>query len=166
MKYTIFSIDGEDAFWNRHIFENLFLTSRHTLGKCIPLVGMYKGEHENSYICLSYDFNSFVLPMGFVTGQESILRVSECNKKYTDLIMLQGGKQVHLGCMKSVTEEQAMREESWSYRPDLNQYFITVKGNNNHYPDITEGVSAEEIAAFHGERCRARTEANGQGRYV
>ena len=161
MKYTIFSIDGEASSYVRQDFEFMFKDDNRTIGSCVPLVGMYKGEHENSYVCLSEDFNSFVLPMGFVTNQESILRVSECNKKYTTLVMLEGGKQTHLGCMKSVTEAEAMKEDAWTYRPDLDQYFLAVRGTNDHYNDLTSGVSAEETAEFHGERCTARSELNG-----
>jgi hypothetical protein len=73
--------------------------------------------------------------------------------------MLQGGAQTHLGCMKSVTKEEAMKEDSWSYRPDHDQYFIAVQGTNDHYPDILSGIAPEETAKFHGERCQARAQA-------
>lgn len=161
MRYTLFSIDDEASPALRQSFETMFKEDRRTVGSCIPLTGMYKGKREYSYICLSDDFNIFVLPMGFVANQESILRISECNKKYTTLVILSGGSEKHLGCMKSVTEEQAMKSDAWSYRPDLDQYFIAVKGNNDHYSAIVSGVDPEETARFHAERCQARSEANG-----
>ena len=133
MKWTIFSIDREHLALERDLFERGFKQSPLTSGGIIRLKGCYKGVTEYSWLCHSEDFNRYVLPAGFVDGQESILRRSECNKMYTDLVYLKGGERVHLGCMKSVTEEVAKAEDNWTYRPDQDQYYIVVKGNNDHY---------------------------------
>lgn len=160
MKYTIFSIDDQASPTLRQSFEFMFKRDKRTKGNLIPLSGCYKGVKENSYICLSVDFNSFVQPMGFVANQQSILRMSECNKKYTVLVELSGGAETHLGCMKSVRDWDLSPNQDYSYRPDIDTFFIVVNGNNDHYPCITSGVSPEETRRFHAERCEARRVAN------
>ena len=160
MKYTIFSIDGQFNDAIRRTFEKRFREDPRTVGNLVKLVGCYKKTREHSYICYTADFNSFVMPMGYVVNQECILTVSECNKKYTVLHYIHDRSSEYLGCMKSVSEADALKQGNWSYRPDLGQYFITVKKNNDSYPEISSGVSAEEVSRIHGERCEARRLVN------
>jgi len=167
MKYVIFSIDGQEDYVERMLFENSFRTSKKTVGSLKPLTGSYKGAKEYSYICLAKDF--FVICGPWVLNQECILTVTECNKKYTHALY-QDGTHEYLGCMKSVTEAEAKATDAWSYREDLDTYFITDINGNDHYMtdpyDISDGVTPEEVSRFHGERIAARKAANGQGRYV
>lgn len=163
MRYTIFSIDDEKSATLRQSFEFMFKDDKRTVGNLIPLVGCYNGKQENSYICYTTDFQSFVKPMGFVANQESILRVSECNKKYTVLEYLDDRQTVSLGCMKSVTHREANFENDWTYRPDIDQYFITIHDNNNHR-ELFDGIQIATPTAqqIHAERCEARRAANGR----
>jgi len=174
MKYTIFSIDGEADRNTVATFVMEFKLADKTTGNLVPCEGSYKGVQETSFICLTSDFNNWVLRSGYVLNQESVLRVSECNKKYTTLEYLdktfypnpEKCRDVFLGCMKSVTKEEAYKQDAWTYRADLDQYFIAVAGNNDHYPSLTSEVDPAEVSRFHGERIAARTAANGQPRYV
>ena len=132
MKYTIFSIDGVTevhalAKFMRHIDTQRVMGKME--GEMVQLIGSYKGALELSFILLTEDFEKHVKPYGFVSNQESVLLVSECNKQYADLLYLQDGHREALGSLKDVSKDEAMKHDGWSYRPDLGTYWITVKGN-------------------------------------
>jgi hypothetical protein len=136
MKYTIFSIDGEDNPDARRLIEHMFKHSSVATGTLVPCVGVYKGVKEHAYICNSTSFDAFVQPMGFVANQESVLRVSGCNKQYTVLEFLDGRTQrwKHLGCMTSVTREEAEANGDYTWRPmgsEAGTYWIATAGNND-----------------------------------
>jgi len=130
MKYTIFSIDGVERTDNLRKFLNFILENKaydNIKHNCIQCIGSYKGELELSFIMRISDFK-VVVDAGFVDGEESFVEFSECNKRYADLVWKDGVRQ-GLGSLKSVTKEEAMKHDSWTYRPDMNTYWITVKGN-------------------------------------
>lgn len=138
MKYTIFSIDKwyevhQIAKFLRHV--DTLSALQKLQGRVIPCVGSYEGVLEVSYICRSDDFDTHILNSGYVSGQESFVRLSECNKQYAELEYQHTGVRKSLGSLKSVDKDTAMKETAWTYRPDLNTYWITVKGN----PDTVHG---------------------------
>lgn len=141
MKYTIFSIDHNDSDQVRSNFRAYFSSCGAT-GMLIDCLGCYKGKQEYSFICLSNDFDAFVWATGWVDNQESVLRVSECNKQYAVLEYAQfdnpivdyPSNKVHIGSLKSVSKAEALRHDGWTYRPDIDVYFITVKGNPDSVP--------------------------------
>ena len=88
MKYTIFSIDSANdlhtlAKFTRRLDEKRALGKLH--GNVVMCVGSYKGQLEYSFLMLTRDYFDFVHTSGYVGNQESVLRVSECNKQYADL---------------------------------------------------------------------------------
>jgi hypothetical protein len=97
-------------------------------GNVVQCIGSYKGALEVSFIMLTSDFETYVKPYGFVDNQESVLRVSECNKQYADLEFSDGSRK-NVGSLRDVTKEEALAQEAWTYRPDTQQYWITVEGN-------------------------------------
>jgi hypothetical protein len=131
MKYVIFSIDNvtnthAQAKFLRHI--DTARAMQKMKGNMIHCIGSYKGEIEPSYLMLWDDFKEHVIGMGFVENQESILRVSECNKQYAELVYSDQTRE-SVGSLKDVSKDEAMKHDAWTYRPDLNMYWITVKGN-------------------------------------
>lgn len=126
MKYVIFAPDDQSPL-GLSILKGMFLAN-DPVGNLLPLVGCYKGESEWSFICNVTDFENIVLPNGFVNNQESILRVSECNKKYAQL-QFHDGRTESIGSLKSVDWEEAQKHDSWTYRPDMDVFWVAVDGN-------------------------------------
>ena len=132
--YIIFAIDGEEA--DGKVFRatlSLQYKIGNMRGKCIQCVGSWKGVEETSYIMREDDFNKFVRG-NWVKKQEAIMRIYSGNRQAVELIHT-GGKVEHLGFLRQVNEETARKEDGWTYRPDLDIYWITVKGN----PDVIYG---------------------------
>ena len=128
MKYTIFSVDCDraDAFLAFDIGE-----AGSTLkGNIIECWGCYKGQREFSFIVLTEDFEKHIRHQ-FCRNQESFLRISECNKQYARLDYADG-RTAFLGSVRRVPEEVARSQDAWTYRPDTNEYWITVQGNPEH----------------------------------
>lgn len=131
MKYTIFSIDEVNnlhklAKFTRHIDTQVAMGNLS--GSVVTCIGSYKGEIEQSFMMLTADYETHVKPHGFTDKQESVLLVSECNKQYADLLFSNGSR-LSIGSLKCVTKEEAMKQEAWTYRPDINQYWVAVDGN-------------------------------------
>ena len=130
MNYVIFSID------NVHDLHTLakFLHSmdvhramQRTTGEMKICIGAYKGVLETSFIMTEHDFGAFVEASEYVQHQESVLLVEDGHhgETYASLHYLSGGvrdgEHVSLGILKSV----ALMQDAWTYRPDLNIYWIT-----------------------------------------
>lgn len=131
MKYVIFSIDNVNdthamAKFMRH------MDTQRAMGKMsgnmVHCIGSYKGEIEPSFLMRFDDFQEHVIGRGFVENQESILRVSECNKQYAELVYADQSRE-SIGSLKSVSKDEAMKHDAWTYRPDLNIYWVAVQGN-------------------------------------
>lgn len=139
-KYCIFSIDdqsplGRNQFigWFKGMAQAGLLT-----GELIPLIGYYKGQTEYSYICHTKNMYEIVAA-GFIDGQESVMLVSECNKQYARLAY-SDGRTEGIGSLKSVNAEEALKHEAWTYRPDMDVYWIAVDGNPDTLPVTTSQV--------------------------
>ena len=62
----------------------------------------------------------------WIKDQESILHVEDGYKGvvYGALEYLATGTTEHIGVMREVSQTEAMLHDGWTYRPDLNKYFI------------------------------------------
>lgn len=85
------------------------------------LAGKYNGQTERSYIV---PFSAGVVKLAQLLAQESILKLYPDNK--AELIYLETGKVETIGTLVPISRAEAMLVNSWSYRPDLNQFY-TVK---------------------------------------
>ena len=130
MPYVIFTIDFENNPHRMNIFMNFIAEKAPDMaGNVLPMIGCYKGKREHSFICREDDFNEFIRNTAFMRGQESILIVASGNKMEAVLEYLSDGRIVGLGCMHEVCKEEAMQAEAWTYRPDLDVYWIAKEGN-------------------------------------
>lgn len=141
MKYTIFSIDNHTdlrtmARFLRYLDE---LRAMNKLsGNVVQCIGSWEGKLEPSFLCRSDDWFKFIAHSTYVEGQECVMQVSECNKQYAQLVYNHGGDWMDtwfLGSLKDVDKEGAMMHKGWTYRPDLNTYWVVVTGN----PDTVRG---------------------------
>ncbi len=132
LKYTIFSIDNFTVLHTLAKFLRLVDTKQmmgQMEGTMKPLVGSYKGKMEYSFIMRTDDFFKHVANSGYVDKQECIMQVSECNKKYTQLVYPDGETE-YLGCM---TEAKGLAFlKAYSYDPSQDKYFTVTKGNPDH----------------------------------
>jgi phage tail tube protein FII len=94
-------------------------------------VGAYKGVLETSFIMTERDFATFIEGSEYVLNQESVLLVEDGHRgnTYASLHYLsrgvRDGEHVDLGLLKSVDKSVALMQDAWTYRPDLNIYWIT-----------------------------------------
>lgn len=93
------------------------------------LIGSYKGTMEDSYI-INKKYLSTIERAGFLYAEESILLLGESlgqNRRRASLHFLNALKpDQDIGILRAVVKEDAMKEDAWSYRPDLDTYFITA----------------------------------------
>lgn len=142
--YTIFSIDFENNPLRLSIFK-AFLAECAMRGAVVPIIGSYKGQTEHSFLCRRDDFEAYIRGTAFMQGQESVLHVASGNKMETTLEYLDGRPSEFLGCMQQVTYEEAMTHDSWSYRPDINIYWVAKPGN----PDRVRAPRSDWANGYH-----------------
>lgn len=126
-KYVIFSIDGCDDPLICNQFLNRVTHHPERVNNIIPLIGMYSGVRERSFMMEREDFLNCV-PVTYYYNQESILWVTECNKQYATLEYSDGTAE-GIGCIRCVSEAEALAADGWTYRPDLDKFYIAVDGN-------------------------------------
>lgn len=165
MKYVIFSIDNQhDAFW-RGVLAGMFKGAK---GNLVPCVGSYEGETEFSWLCLREDFDNLIAGTDLIAEQESIMAISECNKQYARLEFLgtngyAKGAIQSLGSLKPVSKEEAMQHAGWTYRPDIDIYWIAVKGNPDTVPPVNGWLSDQQVKALHAATALIETIAERSG---
>ena len=141
-EYVIFAIDNDD---NVHINAKFlrYVDERQVMGKMKGkmklCIGSYKGKLERSYIMRWDDFMEHIAESGYVDKQESILilRDGYYGKVYATLKFNSaynsdwpaefpnvGYDDLFLGEFKSIPAHQAQYEEAWTYRPDLDLYYV------------------------------------------
>ena len=141
-EYVIFAIDNDD---NVHINAKFlrYVDERQVMGKMKGkmklCIGSYKGKLERSYIMRWDDFMEHIAESGYVDKQESILilRDGYYGKVYATLKFNSaynsdwpaeftnvGYDDLFLGEFKSIPAHQAQYEEAWTYRPDLDTYYV------------------------------------------
>jgi len=136
-EYVIFAIDNDDdvhtnAKFLRYVDEREVMGK--TKGKMKLCIGSYKGKLERSYIMRWDDFMEHIAESGYVDNQESILilRDGYYGKVYATLKFNNdeskfpnvGNDDLFLGEFKSIPSNEAQYEEAWTYRPDLDTYYV------------------------------------------
>ena len=141
-EYVIFAIDNDDnvhtnAKFLRYVDEREVMGK--TKGKMKLCIGSYKGKLERSYIMRWDDFMEHIAESGYVDNQESILilRDGYYGKVYATLKFNSaynsdwpaefpnvGYDDLFLGQFKSIPANEAQYEEAWTYRPDLDTYYV------------------------------------------
>ena len=134
MNYVIFSIDDVHEVHTLAKFTHTVDVHRvmqRMQGEMKICVGAYKGVLETSFIMTERDFATFIEGSEYVLNQESVLLVEDGHKgnTYASLHYLsrgvRDGEHVDLGLLKSVDKSVALMQDAWTYRPDLNIYWIT-----------------------------------------
>jgi len=136
-EYVIFAIDNDNdvhtnAKFLRYVDEREVMGK--TKGKMKLCIGSYKGKLERSYIMRWDDFMEHIAESGYVDEQESILilRDGYYGKVYATLKFNNdeskfpnvGYDDLFLGLFKSIPSSEAQYEEAWTYRPDLDTYYV------------------------------------------
>lgn len=130
--YVIFAIDNDNDLHTVSKFLRHVDTQRalgNIKGTLKPCIGSYKGQMENSYIMRLDDFDLVVSGSGYVDNQESILLVEEGHRGVlygTLLFSSISMKDQPLGILRAVPPERAMTHDGWTYRPDLDTYYVVV----------------------------------------
>lgn len=134
MNYVIFSIDDVHEVHTLAKFTHTVDVHRvmqRMQGDMKICVGAYKGALETSFIMTEYDFAAFIEGSEYVLNQESVLLLEDGHRgnTYASLHYLsrgvRDGEHVSLGLLKSVDKSVALMQDAWTYRPDLNIYWIT-----------------------------------------
>ena len=127
--YVIFSIDNVHdvhalAQFSHHL--DMKRAMQKLSGNVVLAIGSYKGVMEQSFILLRDDFDLVVRGSDWIKNQESVLHVEDGYKGvvYGALEYLATGTTEHIGVMREVSQTEAMLHDGWTYRPDLNKYFI------------------------------------------
>ncbi|AFM54606.1 hypothetical protein P12053L_01 [Celeribacter phage P12053L] len=128
-QYVIFAIDNDNdlhtvAKFMRHVDTQQALDRmKGTLKHCI---GSYNGELETSYIMTFEDFEQHVKKSGYIDNQESILMFEKGHRgvTYGTLVYSGSAKDVPLGVMHAVSKDEAMLCDAWTYRPELDTYYV------------------------------------------
>ena len=106
----------------------------------VKVVGCYAGVSEVSYILSANDFFKMqYMGEDAWKGQESILRVSGCNKMYATLQYRDelNKPDESLGSMHQVSKDEALQYDAWTYNPYVGvggAYFICKHGNPDRNP--------------------------------
>jgi hypothetical protein len=132
--YVIFSIDNVHDLHSLSKFLHYMDVQRamqRMQGEMKLCVGSYKGVLEQSFIMTELDFALFIQGSEYVQNQESVLLVEDGHhgEMYASLYYMSkgecDGEHVSLGLLKSVDKSVALAQDAWTYRPDLNIYWIT-----------------------------------------
>lgn len=89
-----------------------------------PLMGSYKGVTEYSFVSRMNDYPAI---SAWLDEEESILHIHSFNSRdvpKATLIYLKEGRREDIGHMIAVSREEALAQESWTFDPAYNNYFI------------------------------------------
>jgi len=120
-KYFIFCV-GQD-FIKVHAFMS-FAANNDIRVK--PLVGMYKGQSERSFIA---NMNDYPEIEPWLVAEESILILGRCNgqgEPTATLHYLSSNENVHMGRLVQVSRTAALRHDSWTFCPIIGCYYVCV----------------------------------------
>ena len=91
-----------------------------------PLMGVYKGQSERSYLVpLTVHNTGLVFGLARKYNQESIL-ISDIDRS-TKLVYLKGhGSEESIGVLTHVSEGKAKSHDGYTYDPKSNQYWVAI----------------------------------------
>jgi hypothetical protein len=119
-EYFIYCV-GQDL-----ITINAFMTwALHNHIGIKPLVGMYQGRSERSFIS-NWKHLPDIRP--WLKKEESILKLHRHDARdipQATLMYLDCDRQHELGCLVTVSHDEALACDSWTYDPLGERYFIT-----------------------------------------
>jgi hypothetical protein len=126
MPYVLFSIDRVSdvhtlAKFIRYI-DTLEVMNK-TRGRMKLCFGSWEGMMEQSFIMRQDDFDTFVRNSGYVTDQASFLHVPD-DVRQPCVLEYQDGSRFGVGPMRKVTKDYAMMQKGWTYRPDIDCYYV------------------------------------------
>jgi hypothetical protein len=149
-EYVVFAIDNDgdlhtNAKFLRYIDERVAMQKMK--GKMKLCIGSYKGKLERSYIVRWDDFMEHIADSGYVDKQESILILrdgyygvtyatlkfnSAYNSDWPAEFSNVGSDDLFLGVFKAIPSNEAQYEEAWTYRPDLDTYYVCEAINEEY----------------------------------
>lgn len=132
---VIFSIDNPSHAQVEKFRQ--YCEDENILDRMKPLIGCYKGEEEPSFICSQQVFRDNINHSGFVDDQDSFLVITGCNKAYATLYYQHANRKYEaLGSMCNVSEEVARSHDAWTYRPDIDAWYVCAHINPDHSHEI------------------------------
>lgn len=151
MTAVIFTPDNQGPY-ALALLRSLFIGHPQRTGHLIPVIGAYNGKAEFGFIANYADFINIIMDGGFVGEQESVLTVTACNKQYATLWFNDGQGKFFtresgtkaLGSLKQVSKTVALDNSAWTFRPDINAWFITAHDNPDRVPP-QEGWNSDYI---------------------
>lgn len=128
-KTVIFSIDSFDSPRVLEKFLHLVNTKiamQQMQGTIITCLGSYARRPEVSFIMGYEDFMQYVVNSGYVDGQESFMVVEKDHKDMSlaYLYFQHTGTYSHSKRLREVSAEEALALGDWTYRPDMNKYWV------------------------------------------
>jgi len=101
----------------------------HGLGSR-ELVGSYKGEIETAWI-MNVKRLPAIQAAGFLIEQESVLHLlhNPRGARIAWLEFVRSGNKTALGHFVNVPEEQAKREQGWTFCPATHAYYVCTRGD-------------------------------------
>ena len=122
--FLIFSVylSSENEETNAHNHEAVMQRVKQMQIPHIELYGRYNGAQEASILVDGFEQRGLVEALVKEFSQESYLESHSDGSTF--LIFADGGRQ-HIGQFIAVSESEAKASGSYSYNPDIGQYFIT-----------------------------------------
>lgn len=126
-RYVIFSVDNASNL--HHLAKAIrYLDTIQAMNKGVNIIlchGAYKGSLEASFMCTREVFDTYVKGCHFVANQESFLFFEEGHRgRMYGTIETLGGELLSSGHIREVSKADAQSYEGWTYRPDLDKYWV------------------------------------------
>jgi len=85
------------------------------------VAGKYKGFEEQSLVVVGA-WTALLLDLADDVGQECILMLDANREAY--LLYVDGDEQEHIGSWVTASKAEALAEDSWTYCPALDSYYV------------------------------------------
>ena len=128
MEYVVFAIDqGTEthsaAKFLRHIDTQRAMGKMH--GNMVHAIGSWKGKLEPSYMLCMKDYKEFVVPLGYASGQESVMVTSKDTRQPARLLSADLSKYIATMLpVREVSAKDAMQAVGWAYNLETKKYFV------------------------------------------